>query len=239
MRRENVEKKQTKKTKKEQKITVKSYLRDFLLFVDKNLLKTVGILFVVAILLTAVSLKPIVTDILSLECEGTCRDGVGILSEYGSKMQVLLVTAFAGIVPYIFAPVVGFIGYVLSEVSSFAYIIKGYGYAAGIAMGIVPMIINLLIICIVAALGIYICRTVTVGYKISSVKNMNFTNFRIKLYEVLQNEKKVKEFTEKRDKKLAKLQDKKEKINYLQILNVAIIVSILQFISVLVQEIIL
>jgi len=239
MRREQVVKKEVKRNKKTKKFTFKSYLKDFLMFVDKNLLKTIGILFVIAILLIAVSIKPIVSNILAQECVGTCRDGVTLFSEYGSKLQVLLVTAFAGIVPYIYAPVVGFIGYTLSEVTSFSYIIKGYGYAAGIGLGIIPLLLNLVIICIVTALGIYICRTVTVGYKISSVKNMNFTNFRIKLYEVLQNEKKVKEYTEKRDKKLERLQDKKEKINYLQILNVAVVVCIMQFISVAIQEILL
>ena len=241
MKKENVKNKQVNesKSKTKSKITLKSYIRQFLLFVDKYMLKTIGILLVITVLLVAISLKPVVTDVMGLECEGACRDGVTLLSEYGSKMQVLLVTALAGIVPYIFAPVVGFIGYVLNEVYSFAYIIKGYGYVGGIALGIIPMLLDVLTICIVTTLGLYICRTVTVGYRISNVKNMNFTNFRIKLYEALQNEKKVEELTKKRDAKLKKLQEKKEKLNYLQILNIGLIVTIIQFVSVIIQQIIL
>lgn len=236
MKKKNVE--NVNKDKRKGKVTFKSYIKDFLIFLDKYMLKTIGILFVISLLLIAISIKPITTEVLLQECEGACKDSATIISEYGSKMQVLLVTAVAGIVPYIFAPAVGFIGYILSEVYSFGYIIKGYGYAGGILLGIVPMLLNILTICIVTALGFYICRTVTVGYKISSVKNMNFTNFRIKFYEVLQNEKKVKEFTKKRDAKLEKLQAKKEKINYLQIFNTGIVIAVIQFVSVVIQKLI-
>ena len=237
MRTEKVDTK--KENKKKEKITVKSYIRDFLLFIDKNIIKTIGILAIVAVLLFALSIQPMVKVALTAECEGACRDGVTLISEYWSKIQVLFVTAFAGIVPYIYAPVVGFIGYVLSEASSLAYIIKGYGYGLGIVMGIVPLLLNVVTICIVTALGIYICRTVTVGYRMSSVKNMNFMNFKIKLYEAMQKENKVKELETKKEKKLEKLQAKKQKINYLQLLNTGILVCIIQFISVLIQQILL
>lgn len=238
MRRENVKAK-TKTKSKDKKFSVKAYIRDFLLFVDKELIKTTGILLVVAILLIAISLSSIVSMNVAKDCEGTCRDGVTFLSEYGSRLQVLLITAISGIVPYIFAPVVGFIGGILAEVSNLSFVIKGYGYLAGIGLGIVPLILNVVVVCIVTALGIYICRTITVGYKISSVKNMNFTNFRIRFYEAIQNEEKAKALTKARDEKINKLQNKKEKINYLQILNVTIVVCIIQFIAVLIQEIIL
>ncbi len=234
-----VEKVEPKKTKKRKKINIKSYIRDFLLFVDKNILKTTGILIIVTLLLVAVSLQPMVISAMAEECEGSCRDGVTILSGMSIKLQMLLLTGVAGIVPYIFAPVIGLFVYIMNAVSDFAYGIKAYGYLAGIGMGIVPLILNILSICIITALGMYICRKVTIGYRISNIKNMNFTNFRIKLYEVMQKEEKVKQLTKARDEKIEKLQSKKEKINYLQILNTSILVCIIQFISVIIQEIIL
>lgn len=235
----NENKVNVKKQDKGKKYTVKSYIREFLLFVDKKLLKTIGVLFVIAILLIAVSFKFTVTDVLAQDCQGTCRDGVTILSSFSSQIQILFITAFAGIAPYLYAPIIGFIGYVLQEVSKLAYIIKGYGYLAGIGLGIIPLILNILVICIITALGIYICKNNTLGHKISNLKNMNMLEFKIKLYETAGKDEKAKELTKTRDEKIKKLEDKKEKINYLQILNVAIVVCIVQFISVLIQEIII
>ena len=162
------------------------------------------------------------------ECVGTCRDGIKLFSEYGSKISVLAITAFAGIVPYMYAPIIGFFGSVINEVTTLAYAIKGYGYLGGILAGIIPMILNIII-----------CKSITVGYRISSTKNMNFMNFRIRLYEALGKQNKVEELTKKRDEKIDKLESKKEKINYLQILNVAIVVCIIQFVSTLIQHIVL
>lgn len=232
-----MEKRQTNKTKKENK-SIKTYLRDFLLFLDKKLLKTIKILLVIAILIIALTLTTYISNAMKDTCVGLCRDeGVTLISEYVSKLKVLIVTAVAGIVPYIFAPVIGFIGYNLSIVSEIAYIIKGMGYVKGILLVIIPTILNVVTISLITALGIYICKTVMVGYRISSVNNMNFLNFRIKLYEGIGNEEKQKKLTEKKEAKLKKLEAKHEKLNYLQIVNVLAVSAVLQFVSTLIQEI--
>lgn len=239
MKRENVAAKKKNSKQKSKKINFKSYIRDFLIFVNDKIIKNTGILFVVAVLLIAITIKGNVAIVLSEDCVGTCRDGVTILSSFWTQIQVLVVTIVAGIVPYLYAPIVGFLGYVMQEVAKLSYIIKGYGYLAGIGLGIIPLILNVLVICIVTALGIYICKNVTLGYKISNKKNMNMMEFRIKLYESTGKTAKANELINKRDEKIAKLEAKKEKINYLQILNITVVVSIIQFISVLIQEIIL
>ena len=233
------EKVEKKKTKKKEKITVKSYIRDFLLFVDKKLIKTTGILFIVAVLLIALFIRPLISSALEQNCVGTCIDGVTLLSKYGSKVQGILVTIIAGIAPYIYAPIVGFASYVLGEATNLAYIIKGYGYLGGVVRGIIPLILNITTICMVTSIGIYICNTITVGYRISNMKNENFINFRIKFYEALQNKKKVQALTKRKNEKMAKLEARKEKINYLQALNVFVVSCILQFVSSLVQHIML
>lgn len=237
---ESVNKKQrVKKEKRKEKITFKSYLRDFLVFVSNNLIKTTCILVIIAVLLTALSISSMVDTARLDDCVGACRDGITFGSNLWGKIQVIFVMIIAGIVPYMYAPVIGFLGIILQEVSTLAYAIKGYGYAVGLALGVLPLVLNILIACIVTALGIYVCRTVTVGYRISNVKNMNFTNFRIKLYEVMKKEKKVEELTLKKNKKLEKLEKTKQKLNYIQILNTGIVVCILQVISVAIQEILL
>lgn len=234
MRKENTNKKVNKKNS-----NFKAYIRNFLLFVDKKLIKTMGVLFVIAVLLIAISITAVTDAVAMQECAGTCSDNTTILQEYWSKFKILFITGVAGIVPYVYAPVIGFAGYLFEELVSIAYIIKGYGYLAGIGLGIIPLIINVVIICIVTSLGIYICKTVSVGYRISSIRNMNFTNFRIRLYEVLQKQDKVEKLTKARDVKIEKLENKKEKLNYLQILNVSLVVCVLQLISVIIQQIIM
>lgn len=222
--------------KNKEKFNFKKYMKDFLLFVDKYLMKSIKILFVIAILLTAISLSGMVAGAKAAECEGACIDGITIWTNYIAKFQILLFTLVAGIVPYIYVGVLGFLGYLLSEVADIAFLIKGYGYFGGIAAGVVPFIINILIISIVTSLAIYICKTVTVSYKISSINNMNFTNFKIRLYEVLNKQDKVDALIKKKDEKIQKLQSRKEKLKYLQILNVSIVVVILQMVSVLIQH---
>ena len=220
-------------------INIKKYLREFLLFVDKNLMKKTIILAVISILLVAIALKPMTDSALTNSCEGTCSDSITIFSDYTSKLQILLITAVAGIVPYIYISALGFVGYVLSETNTIAYMIKGHGFILGIGMGIIPLLLNIIAISIITALGIYICKTITVGYKISGIKNMNFTNFKIRLYETMRKEDKVTELTNKKNAKIEELETKKEKIKYLQILNTAIVVCVIQFLSVLIQNIML
>lgn len=237
-KKQNLNKERKKQTHK-QPFNFKTYLRDFLLFVDKYLMKSMKILCIVAILLTAISLSSMVAIAKTYECEGTCMDGITVWKNYASKIQILLFTLVTGIVPYIYIAVLGFAGYLLSEISDIAFFIKGFGYFGGITAGIVPLVINILIISIVTALAIYICKTVTVSYKIASINNMNFTNFKIRLYQVLGKQDKVDSLTNKKEKKIEKLQNKKEKLNYLQILNTLIVVLILQILSVLIQHILI
>lgn len=239
MEKGKIETNKKKNTKKSNKFSFKIYLRNFLLFIDKKIIKTTGILFVVAILLIAISVQPMVSSAAAEECEGTCMDGITLMSDYVSKLNILLFTTVAGIVPYMYMSLACFVVYILAEVANLAYIIKGYGYLAGIGIGILPLILNVLIGCIVAALGIYICRTVTVSYRISSLNNMNFTNFKIKIYEVLKKQDKVEVLIKTKEDKLNKLKNKKEKIDYLQILNIAIVMCIIQFVSVLVLHILI
>ena len=218
---------------------IKKYIKDFFVFADNHLIKKIGLFIVLAILIVAISLGFVVSAVKDAECVGTCRDGVKLFQEYGSRMSVILFIGIAGVVPYMYVSIIGFAGMVISEATTLAYAIKGYGYVGGILAGIVPLLLNTITVSIVTALGIYICKVVTVGYKISNIKNMNAMNFRIRLNEVLARQKKVEELTKKKEEKLGRLEAKREKLAYLQILNTAIVVSIIQFVSVVIQHIVL
>ena len=230
--------KRTKRNNKDinkEKCSFKKYLKGFLTFLRDNLEKRIGILLIISLLLIAIELKLV----LSVTSIGVEIEKVGLFKNYLSNAQVIFITALAGIVPYMYAPVVGFIGYIYTDAYKFALNIINMGYLKGISLGIVPLILNTIVICIVTALGIYICKKITVGYKISNVKNMNFLNFRIRVYEVIGKEDKVKEYTKKRDEKIAKLESKKEKLNYLQIANTLLLSLIIQFISAVIERILI
>lgn len=232
-----MDKKKSKKVNK--KITVKGYIKDFFKFFNTNLIKTTKILLLVAVLLVALSIVSFVNSVALQDCVGTCRDGSTIGSEFISKVNVILITLVAGIVPYIYLSVLGFLGYVLKEVYVLAFVIKGHGYFLGTILGIIPLILNIICISLITAAAIYICKTVTVGYRISNLSNMNLLNFKIKFYQILGNEEKQKLLANKKDKKMETLKGKKEKINYIQLLNISVIVALLQFVSVIIQEILI
>ena len=220
---------------KKENMGIKNYIKNFLIFIRDNVEKKFGILLAISLLLIAIELK----IILGLEQGADEVEKIGLFKEYWENVKIIFITGFAGIVPYMYAPVVGYFGYIYIEVAKLVSIIKTYGYLKGILLGGFPFLLNIVVICIVTALGIYICRKITVGYKISNVKNMNFLNFRIRLYEVIGNETKEKELAKKRDDKIAKLENSKEKLNYLQIVNTMVVCLILEFISVVLGRILM
>ena len=227
--------KENKKNIKGKNKGLKNYLKNFLVFLRDNIEKKFGILLAIAILLIAIELKLF----LGMEYDSTNLQKIGLFREFFDNVKIILITCLAGIVPYIFAPVVGFFGYLYAEASNFAVILKTYGYLKGTAIGIVPLLLNIVVISMVTALGIYMCKKITVGYRISNVKNMNFLNFRIRMFETIGNEAKVKEYTKRRDEKISKLESKKEKLNYLQIINTLVLCIIIQFVSVLIGKILM
>lgn len=220
---------------KKEKFSFRNYLKSFLIFIRDNMEKTFGILLIISLLLIAIELKLF----LSVTGEVVETQKVGLFKSFLDDAQIIIITAFAGIVPYMYAPVVGYFGYLYTDSAKFALNIQTLGYLKGISLGIVPLILNTIVICIVTSLGIYICKKITVGYKISNVKNMNFLNFRIRVYEVMGKEDKVKEYTKKRDDKIAKLESKKEKLNFLQIANTLALCLIIQFISTVIERVLL
>lgn len=234
---ENVEEKRTeRKTKK----NLETYLKDFLVFIDTKLKKPAKVLIIISIVLIAVALIPTLNVIKEQNCVNMCRDqAVTFVSEYLDKLTFLGLTLVAGFVPYVYVTVLGFVGYILEEVVQLSYIIDAHGYLIGTLMGIIPLILNILVISLIGATGLYMCKNATASAKISKVSNMNFTNLKIQFYEAVGNVKKKEELEQRKEKKLGKLKNNQEKNNYLQILNVVIVAAIIQLISVAIQEIII
>ena len=196
-------------------------------------------MLVISVIVIALLLSTGVQNALNKECVGTCKDGITVITEIKDKVPVIIVTLASGFVPYIYAPVIGFLGTLLREIDAFAFAIKGHGYIVGSLLGIVPLVLNVLCISVITAAAIYLCKTVTFSYRFSNLSHMNSLNFRIKLYEMTKNNKKQQELTKKKNKKIEALKAKKEKVNYLQLLNTTIVVILIQVISIVIQEILI
>ena len=233
-RKKNMDKKE-EKIESEKKFTLKDYLTTFAIFFKEKLAKSVVILLVIAIILSVIMLK------ISLGVNKDINEigDFSFFKEIINGLKVFIIIIISGIIPYLYAPVIGFVEFLITNSVNLSKLIIVYGFGIAILKGIIPFLINIISICLITSIGIYICREITLGYKISSSKDMNFTSFKIQLYKSIGNEKKSKEIAKKRDEKVKKLENKKTKIEYLQIINVIILVTILQVISALIEKIVL
>lgn len=220
-------------------MTLKSYLKRINDFFNINLKKTFMVMCVAAILLIVIGVQ---TEVNSIQKETNTNynlDGVTFGESYISNIQVIFMVIFAGIVPYMYIPVAGGLIGMYDELVMLAYIIVEKGYLKAILLYVFPLLLNICIISVATALGVYICKTVTGKYKIDNIKHMNSTNFRLKWYEVIKNDKKKKELEEKKNKKLMNLEKKYKKIDYFGLVNITIILFILQIIASLLRIVVI
>lgn len=220
-------------------LTFKSYLKQTMEFFNNNLKKPVVILFIISILIVVMNTQLVRSSIK----EGTYNlEEFGketFLNTYVSNVEVIGIIIIAGIAPYLYVSVAGSILVALSEATNFIYVLSNYGYLKGILLYIVPMLLNILIIAIASALGIYICKTVTISYRKSNMKHMNFTNFMLQLYDVTKNEKKKIELEKKKQNKMKLLESKYKKIDYFQVINITVILFVFELIASLLKVIVI
>ena len=173
------------------------------------------------------------------KCGATCIDSITMSSEISNKIVVDILTLFAGIVPYAYLPIIGFLGSLLRDIPMFVWVINEHGYFLGGIFGIIPLILNIVAISSLTATGMYLCKTVTYRYKLSNMSHMNLLNFRIKFYEMTNNKQKLGKLTSKKNKKVEAMKNKCEKINYLQLINITAFCILLQEIAVIIQKILI
>ena len=220
-------------------ITFKSYLKRIYDFFNSNLKKTFVVMCVVAVLLIVIGVQTEVNSIQNGTNSSYNLDGLTFGESYISNIQVIFMVVLAGIVPYMYIPVAGGLMEMYNELVMSAYIIVEKGYLKGILLYIFPLLLNICIISVATALGVYICKTVTMKYKIDNIKHMNSTNFRLKWYEVIKNEKKKETLEEKKNKKLIKLEKKYKKIDYFGLINITIRLFVLQIIASLLRIVVI
>lgn len=218
-------------------MTFKSYLKETIDFFNINLKKTFIILCVISIIIIALGVCQVASAIKGDLMVNIEKTSFG--QTYITNIQVVFVIVFAGIVPYLYVPIIGGLAGAYTELNTLAYLIAGKGYLKATLIYVIPMLLNIAIISIAASVGVYICKSVTSGYKLDNMKHMNSTNFRLELYKLTKKDKKQKELEDKKNKKIKELENQHKKIDYFQVFNITIILFIIQLIATIFRVVII
>jgi len=208
-------------------------------FIKKNVLPKFLICLLVACIFIILFTATTVNAVKELGCdEMYCgSEEITIIENFINRAQALLITGVASMVPYFYIPAICLIANAFNEVITIANVINAYGYFIGILRYIIPLLLNIFSISLVTAVSLYMAQIVTNKFKLSRTDSMNYTNFRLKLYDMLKKQDKYNALYKKQQEKIKKLQLNIEKIQWKGVLITAGITVAVQFVSVVLQKI--
>lgn len=210
-------------------------------FFKKKILPQFFVCLVITIIITLITTISAVDYIKTLGCNEIYCDSqeITISENFINRLEVIILTVIAGVVPYFYLPYLGLISYMYNEIITVGHIINVNGYAIGIFKYLLPFTLNIIAISIVTSLAIYLVKQFTIKFIISRSNTMNFTNFRLKVYEMLKKQDKYTKLIEKKNTRLEKMQKKAEKIEWKGLIITLISVIIIQFVAVVLQSILI
>lgn len=213
-------------------ITFQSYIKSTYTFIKNNLSKMVCIMMVLALL----GIASLLINPESLKADMT---NVTFGHTYFETIKVIAIVVLSGIAPYLYAPIIG-IGYtIFLECMYMANLVLKMGYIKGIAIYIVPFMLNVLIMAIASAIGIYMCKNITLGHRITNIKTTNSMDLRMSIYEAAKKIDKKNAIDKKRKDKIAKLESKKQELDLFQIINVTVILCVVQLGASLIKSLVI
>ena len=212
-------------------MTVKSYLIETGTYIKKHMLKA-------TLIILAITLLSVVSVVKSPEMFKLDKADVAFWGEWLGRAQVLIIIVFAGIVPYMYIPIIGLASSISAECIYFANYVSTVGRLKGTLGYITPYILNMLFIAAATALGLHICRNVTISQRITSIKSKNSMDIKIKWYEATNKKAKMKEIEKQRKDKIKALEDKKVNVDLFQIINITAIICVLQMLASLVKTLV-
>ncbi len=202
-------------------LTLKTYIKSTFTFVKDNLFKIVCIIMALAIF----GMASLLINPESLKAN---MANITFGHTYVETIKVIVIVVLSGIAPYLYAPIIGIAYTIFLECMYMANLILKVGYFKGIFIYIVPFILNVLIMAIAGAIGIYICKNITLGHRITNIKATNSMDLRMSIYEAAKKIDKKNAIDKKRKDKIAKLESKKQELDLFQIINVTVILCVLQ-----------
>lgn len=212
----------------------------FMKFWQQDILPFFYVCLVLAVLFTLVGVVTSIDSVKSLGCtEMYCGDTSGLIDTFVSKLEMLVVTVIAVLVPYFYLPFLGFIGYVYYESIAFTHVINVYGYFGGIMRYLIPAVLNIVVISVITSVCVYLVKILTAKFMYNRKNTMNFTKFRLKVYEMTKKEDKYNELLKKSEEKERKLEQRIRKIEWKYVLSIFAVMVVLQFISVCIESLVI
>lgn len=213
-------------------LTFGSYLSSTVKFVKENLLKPLGIILVLSLLfMTGLLIKP---EILKMDIAN-----VTFWANYLETIKMIIIMVVSGIAPYLYAPIIGIAYEVYLEIIYLANVILEVGYLKGMFMYMIPFILNVVIAGLSAAIGIYMCKNITLGHRITDIKATNSMDLRISIYEATNKLDKKNKLEKERKNKIKKLEGKKKELDLFQIINMTTILCVLQLIASFIKSLVI
>jgi len=214
---------------------------NYLKFFKGKILPKFLVCVVIAIIITLVFTISSVNQVKSLGCtEMYCSsEEITISQNYLSRAEMLLLTLVASVVPYFYMPYLGLVLYMYNEVVTLAHVINISGYLFGIVKYLLPLIFNICSIAILTGVAVYLVKIVTDKTRMNRNSSMNFTSFRLKIYEMLKRQDKYDALNKKQQERIKKIQKNTEKIQWKGVAITSGIAFVIQFVGVVLQNILI
>lgn len=237
---ENVNKMESVKNIKENNqkdqnnIGFKYILKDYFKFYKTNLMKKHIIIYIIclavffffiATFISRIKATPNIAE-LAENAKKISENSEGIfLLILKKKIPLLFMIIFAGIVPYLFVPVMG-IGtsyYLALDIATNFNVLTGKSSVIPMCIG---AIVQLIAVSLSVAVGIKYTLISTKRWRYSRNQDYSMLDFKMRLYEATNNKNKLKKATKKKEEKIEKNEKYNVKVPYMHLF-ISLLLSIL------------
>lgn len=218
----NIEKKKLGKGNKKVNSS-NSKIKEYLEFYNSNLKRKHAICYIILMIIFFILISLYISNINTQNFSDIANDSQNLADTniftkiLKEKIPLVAIIAFAGITPYVYIPVMGFIysGSLADEIFS---VFSKTNNNLNLILSSIGGIIQLFGIGLVIATGIYYCSMVTKRSKYNKVKQFGINDFKRRFFELTKNEKKIGEFNKKEEDEKQKREKFNVKISYKNIL---------------------
>lgn len=229
---ENNIKETTQNVKKD--INFKNILKDYFKFYKTNLMKKHVVMYIICLVVFFFFIATFISRIKSTPNIAELAENAKKISENSEgifllilkrKIPLLFMIIFAGIVPYLFVPVMG-VGtsyYLALDISTNFNVLTGKSSVIPMCIG---AIIQLIAVSLAIASGIKYTLISTKRWRYSRNQDYSMLDFKMRLYEATNNKNKLKKAIKKKEEKMNKNEKNNVKVPYLYFF-ISLLLSIL------------
>lgn len=219
------------------------FFSNYYTFYKENIKKKHIVVFVICLCIFFITFATCMSKITSSpdiatlikNSEETQQNSASIISIiFKQNIPSVFVTMLAGIVPYVYIPVVG-IGYAYIYAVNIIEYFATFSHTGNVIFMTIGAIINLVAISYAVATGMHYCKLVTKKQKYNRTDNYTINDVRKKFYKETKNEEKLKKLEEKIKKREIERQNAYVKVPYVNLLVSFLISSIIIIIGSLIS----